>query len=56
MSLVLSAQATQEGLRRCEPVGPEPPLTTQMSAVIETAGIASVEVSQEQDVTEGSAA
>jgi hypothetical protein len=50
MPLILSAQATQEGLGRCEPV------TARMSAVIETTGIAFVEVSQEQDVTEDSAA
>jgi hypothetical protein len=56
MPLILSAQATQEGLGRCEPVQPEPPVTARMSAVIETTGIAFVEVSQEQDVAEDSAA
>jgi hypothetical protein len=56
MSLILSAQATQEGPGHCEPAGLEPPLAAQMSPVIETAEIASAEVSQEQDVIEDSTA
>jgi hypothetical protein len=50
--LVLSAQARQEELGRCEPVVSEPQPTAQMSAVTEMGEIASEGVSQEQDVIE----
>jgi hypothetical protein len=52
--LILSARAGQEEEGRCEPAGLEPPLTAQMSLVIETEGTASVGVLQEQDVVEDS--
>jgi len=53
---LLSVQAMQEGLGRFEPAALEPLLPAQISAMIETGGIASVGVSQEQDVIEDSAA
>jgi hypothetical protein len=46
------AQARQEELGRYEPVLSEPQPTAQMLAVTETGEIASVGVSQEQDVIE----
>jgi hypothetical protein len=52
--LILSVQAGQEEEGRCEAAGLEPPLTAQMSPVIETEGTASVGVLQEQDVVEDS--
>jgi hypothetical protein len=46
----------QEGSGRCEPAALEPLLSAQISTMIETGGMASVGVSQEPDVIEGSAA
>jgi hypothetical protein len=51
-----SVQAVQEGLGRYEPAALERLLSAQMTAMAETGGIASVGVSQEQDVIEDPAA